>query len=414
MPKKSKHELIRCSHFSWRISRRCGVWYADGRANPISAGRHSLGTRNKAEALQALTDLDESRAVTLGLIKKPEKRHEPQARLSLLDGRRLYETHISRSRATGGVKPSTKKRYRAVFDKLAHWAKSNGVRDFDQVDAEVLNRYASHLENLDYAPKTILNELTTLKQCVRWLVEEGHLVGREPIRLRLRKVESQRAYCYRPVEVEAMLMHCRAIKSLRWISNVVTALACTGMRISELSTLKWADVDFTNRRIRVADESGHGGTAVKRTVKSGRSRSVPLHVDLEIVLRGLQPTDDFVFHGPKGGRLKPDFVRRMLVRHVLTPLAATFPKHEGRQNIVDGRLHSFRHYFISECAANGVPERVVMDWVGHADSAMVAHYFHLHDEEAQRRMNGLNLLGSVDGRSGDVSSVSQEGERRAT
>jgi hypothetical protein len=30
---------------------------------------------------------------------------------------------------------------------------------------------------------------------------------------------------------------------------------------------------------------------------------------------------------------------------------------------------------------------------------MVRHYFHLHDEEAQRRMNGLNLLGSAGGRS---------------
>ena len=45
------------------------------------------------------------------------------------------------------------------------------------------------------------------------------------------------------------------------------------------------------------------------------------------------------------------------------------------------------------------PQRVVMEWVGHADSAMVRHYFHLHDEEAQRRMNGLNLLGGAAGRS---------------
>ena len=84
---------------------------------------------------------------------------------------------------------------------------------------------------------------------------------------------------------------------------------------------------------------------------------------------------------------------------VLTPLAKKFPAIDGGQSFVDGRLHSFRHYFVSRCAAGGVRERVVMEWVGFADSAMVRHYFHLHDEESQRQMNGLNLLGGAAGRS---------------
>lgn len=56
------------------------------------------------------------------------------------------------------------------------------------------------------------------------------------------------------------------------------------------------------------------------------------------------------------------------------------------------------------CATNkNISERAVMEWVGHADSAMVRHYFHLHDEEAQRQMQSLDLLGGAAGRSdGDV------------
>jgi hypothetical protein len=30
---------------------------------------------------------------------------------------------------------------------------------------------------------------------------------------------------------------------------------------------------------------------------------------------------------------------------------------------------------------------------------VVRHYYHVHAQEAQRRMNGLNLLGTADGRS---------------
>jgi len=80
------------------------------------------------------------------------------------------------------------------------------------------------------------------------------------------------------------------------------------------------------------------------------------------------------------------------------PLAKKFPSADG-QSFVDGRLRSFRHYFVSMCAANNVPERVVMEWVGYADSSTVRHYFHLHDGESQRRMNGLSLFGGVGGRS---------------
>ena len=40
-----------------------------------------------------------------------------------------------------------------------------------------------------------------------------------------------------------------------------------------------------------------------------------------------------------------------------------------------------------------------MDWVGHADSEMVRHYYHLSREESRRIMDQLDLLGTDDGRS---------------
>ena len=39
----------------------------------------------------------------------------------------------------------------------------------------------------------------------------------------------------------------------------------------------------------------------------------------------------------------------------------------------------------------GVPEQTVMNWLGHRNSAMVRHYYHLHDDEACRHMQRLSL-----------------------
>jgi len=113
------------------------------------------------------------------------------------------------------------------------------------------------------------------------------------------------------------------------------------------------------------------------------------------MLNHLTRKDMFLLHGPRGGRLKPDTVRNVLIRKVLERLAPRYPSPQGTKGFRDGRLHSFRHYFISRCADSGVPERIVMEWVGHADSAMVRRYYSLNDEEAKRQMESLNLLGGA-------------------
>jgi integrase len=135
-----------------------------------------------------------------------------------------------------------------------------------------------------------------------------------------------------------------------------------------------------------------------RQTKSGRSRSFPIHADLRQLLEGMTPVaDGLVFHGPRGGRLKPDTVRQILIRDVLVDLGARFPSPQGQVEFSAGRLHSFRHYFCSTCANGRVPEQVVMEWLGHRDSKMVRHYYHLHNDEAQRQMRRLDFLGDAGG-----------------
>jgi hypothetical protein len=37
-----------------------------------------------------------------------------------------------------------------------------------------------------------------------------------------------------------------------------------------------------------------------------------------------------------------------------------------------------------------------MEWLGHRDSKMVAHYRHLRDEDSQRKMQQIDFLGTVE------------------
>jgi hypothetical protein len=178
MPAKRKQERIGGRYFVWLLGQRNGVDVADGRSNRPCLGRHSLGARDYQHALTELQRLDLVQAVAHGLADRhllDGDRARPP--LSLEEGRRLYEAHVRRPRVTGGAKPATPKRYRAVFDKFVPFARGEGITTWNGVSAALLQGYAAWLDDEGYAYRTEYLELTCLKQAIRWLVENGHLPG---------------------------------------------------------------------------------------------------------------------------------------------------------------------------------------------------------------------------------------------
>lgn len=397
MPKKRIHREQRLQYFRWLVSKRNGVYYADGRSNKIPVGRHSLGTTDPDEASAQLEQLDLRMAVDNGLADQRLLAIDSQQRLSLAEGRSLYEQHAARSLVSGGPTESTHKRYRAVFDKFGEFAASENLHFWNQINKNILDRYSNWLDNRKYAYATVYLELTFLKQVIKYLITEGHLPSTSAFSYPLSKPRGSATYCWTRDEVTEMISYCRKLSSLNWLANVITALAYTGLRISELASLRWSDVNLESRIITLQDERTFSPTKLKRaprTTKSGRDRSIPIHQDLIGVLKSIERRGDFVFHGPRGGRIKPDTIRRILLRDVLKPIAVSSQIPNNTSRFIDGRLHSFRHYFCSTCANEGISEQMVMTWLGHADSRMVRHYYHLHNDEAKRQMSRLSFVNS--------------------
>lgn len=397
MPKQRKKEMIQCQYFRWKLGKRHGVYQADGRTgNRINLGRHSLATKDANEARDALRSLDEHMATQHGLIVQSTSPSSQQLTLPIKTGLNLYRSFFARPRVTGGVKSSSKKRYQVVLDKFIAFAEKRGVSDWNHVTEQLLYEYASWLEAEGYAPRTQYLELTTIKQCIKWLVQTRHLPADFKVDVKLKKTKGSDRYCWTVKEVTAMVNYCKSKQLLGWMVPILIALASTGLRISELTSLRWTDLDEHFERLSLTDESAQAHSnvnSVRRETKSGRSRSFPIHPDLRAVLKQMdQAKDGLIFHGPQGGRLKPDTLRTILVRDVLTPLAEQFPSLPGVVGFKDGRLHSFRHYFCSVCANSGVPELMVMDWLGHADSDMVRHYYHMNNHEAKRQMGQLSFI----------------------
>jgi len=53
------------------------------------------------------------------------------------------------------------------------------------------------------------------------------------------------------------------------------------------------------------------------------------------------------------------------------------------------RFHDLRHHFGSRLAELGIPDRTIMELMGHTDPRMVARYSHLRPEHLARVVEGL-------------------------
>lgn len=56
---------------------------------------------------------------------------------------------------------------------------------------------------------------------------------------------------------------------------------------------------------------------------------------------------------------------------------------------LQGKLHSFRHGFISRCLTLGIEESVVRSWVGHVDPEIMRLYTHIRIPVSQERIQRL-------------------------
>jgi integrase len=90
-------------------------------------------------------------------------------------------------------------------------------------------------------------------------------------------------------------------------------------------------------------------------------------------------------------------LRNILKREVLPALAKQFPANGDDRGIAGGRLHSFRHYFCSISADSGVSEQMLMAWLGHQESEMIRHYYHLCQDQAREQMAKINFVGAIAG-----------------
>ena len=154
------------------------------------------------------------------------------------------------------------------------------------------------------------------------------------------------------------------INSVKNMRNrlIIKTLYYTGIRVSELVSLKWKHLQHRDL-----------GGQISILGKGGKSNVLLIPQELWIELMGLKRSisdDDPVFKSRKGGHLNPSHVERILKKIAIEAIGK------------GATPHWYRHSHASHALENGCPIHLVQKQLNHSSIATTGRYLHARPTES--------------------------------
>jgi integrase len=281
-----------------------------------------------------------------------------------------------------------------LFDEYVLWAKTNRPRTYrdrvlhlqllrrylrdsslDQVSALDVERLKRAERSLGKAPATVNRVLATLKHAIAygarqlgWVTPAVHDAVRA---VKLFREPPGRVRYLSAEEEQALLAAVHGP-----LRDFVMAALFTGMRLSEISTLRKSQVDLQRRVITIGDVT---------PTKTGRVRRIPIAEPLAPTLeRAIRESPcDHVFLNARGTAYKSG--------NTVSSAFAAAAKTAGLTNL---RFHDLRHDFASRLRRHNVGLDVIAQLLGHSSLAMTMRYAHIDDPTMRNAIDALAKVGA--------------------
>lgn len=190
-------------------------------------------------------------------------------------------------------------------------------------------------------------------------------------RIKAFKVDNTRVRYLEELEARKLIGVCQEP-----LKSVVLVALNTGLRRGEILSLKWNDINFTERFITI------------RETKSKRNRHVQMNQEVFNTLHDIfrHTPGDYVFPGDSpGSHLSESYITHWFGKIV---------QQAGIQNF---HFHDLRHTFASWLVMSGVDLMTVQQLLGHQTYQMTLKYAHLSPEH---RQSAVDILARKTGRLG--------------
>lgn len=343
-----------------------GRWQADSVRADGKRARRIFNRRSEAVAFEATLNREryESKLVRTGLLTQ----------------RYPMDRAIDDYEATKGVlRPSSIKRYKAIFHQLRVFTKACNIQYVDEFSPdhatllfnELIREKRDPKGNTDRMmtpkPRTVNQFLQHIRSFFEYEMRKDH-IHKNPMR-HIRNLRTDRALPEYYTQEELQRFFAQEMPVA--YRNAFLALLHSGMRFAELANLSWEDIDLQNALLYVRSKTDF------KTKTHNAERAIPMNGTLLHVIRSMQPPSDVksvVFTSPGGRKLRAQ------------SLLDVCKKFMHRAN-VDSRayLHKFRHTFATHLVQQGKSLESIKELLGHStirETEIYAHNRsdHLHND----------------------------------
>jgi integrase/recombinase XerC len=285
--------------------------------------------------------------------------------------RRLVDRFLEHLEAERNYSPHTLRAYRSDVESFHRFfaleylgVELDAARPHD-VEALAVRSFLASMTRRGVGRRSQSRALSAVRMLFAFACRDGTLTNNPAASVQPPKQEQRLPRHLRPGEIECLLESVDGEEALaRRNRALLETLYATGLRVGELVSLDWSDVDSDARVLRVMGKGGKErmvpfGWPAVRALEAWR-----LHWG---GVRGVADDDaDPVFLNYRGGRLSARSVRRILDRAVA-----------GASLAAGIHPHTLRHSFATHMLEGGADLRTIQELLGHSSLSTTQRYTHV-------------------------------------
>lgn len=327
---------------------------------------YKLGVHGQITPAQA-RDLakDKLAEVTKGIdvqaVKKQERINTEQAKLSTLE-KFLEEKYYPWLKSRN---PKTIQKTIKAFESSFKQFMDYQIKDITAWEVE---KWRNKRLDSEIKPATTNRQINLIKGCLSRAVEWGLIESHDLQKVKALTVDNSKVR-YLSKDEEQRLRVALDELNIDYLKALVLLARNTGMRKGELLSLKWSDINLTNKVLTVDFQNA----------KSGNSRHIPLNTEAFNTLTHWKDLSGNIGHVFKGDNQQP-----------LNDFRYDWANLLEQANITNFRFHDLRHHFASMLVMACVDLNTVRELLGHSDLKMTLRYAHLAPEH---KAAAVNLIG---------------------
>lgn len=250
--------------------------------------------------------------------------------------------------------------YHTDLTKFLHFLEQNQITTFDKINETAVNTYILNMEKEGFSPATVARNIAAIKSFLLYLIKNGKMTHDPTDRIKAPKVERKIPEALTLEEMKRLLdQPDRTTKKGLRDSAMLELLYATGIRVSELITLKVSDVNLKNCFIQCDSEN--------------KSRLVPFGKIASSVLQNYMEYGRMEFLGEqKTDVLFLNINGKPMSRQGFWKLIKSYAKKAQIEHDITPQL--LRHTFAMHLVNNGADLHCIQELLGHSDISTTQIY----------------------------------------